>query len=232
MTQFDHFGVGALRITVDEKPGVILCRKIAALGTSIKLDLGEICTDIVFGWDTILVHYDPTVLSPDEIQMRLRRVVPALTQSPGPAVERSVLHQVPVWYNGIDLQEVADSCRLEVAEVISLHCGREYLVGTIGFAPGQAYLGFLHKQLNVARRDTPRTRVPAGSVAIAGGQSTVYPSDLPGGWNILGTSTWQPFDAMRQPPCLIKVGDRVRFTVVEEAEFNEMKAKPKALIEP
>jgi len=121
------------------------------------------------------------------------------------------LHTIPVHYNGPDLLAVANQTGLSAAEVIRQHSEPEYLVYLLGFVPGFAYLGDLHPSLILPRRASPRTRVPAGSVAIAGSQTAVYPLTTPGGWHLLGSTPLKLFDPLREPAALFKAGDRVRF---------------------
>jgi KipI family sensor histidine kinase inhibitor len=121
---------------------------------------------------------------------------------------------IPVTYGGPggpDLADVARMCRLSEAEVIERHLGSELRVLFLGFAPGFAYLGRLDEGLHVPRLATPRTRTPAGSVAIADSMSGIYPADLPGGWWIIGHTDLAMFDPHRDPPALLAPGDRVRF---------------------
>lgn len=123
----------------------------------------------------------------------------------------SRLHTIPVRYDGPDLHAVANQTGLSTAEVIRRHGEPEYLVYLLGFVPGFAYLGDLHPSLILPRRASPRTRVPAGSVAIAGSQTAVYPLTTPGGWHLLGSTPITMFDPTREPAALLKAGDRVRF---------------------
>lgn len=119
-------------------------------------------------------------------------------------------HLVRVRYDGADLDEVARATGLAVAEVVARHAAAAYEVAFVGFLPGFAYLRGLDPRLVVARRSTPRTRVPALSVAIAGPYAGVYPFATPGGWSLLGTAVgFTPFDAARG--AALAVGDRVRF---------------------
>jgi 5-oxoprolinase (ATP-hydrolysing) subunit B len=122
--------------------------------------------------------------------------------------------EVPVRYHGDDLHEVAQICRLRVDEVIALHAAGAYVVAFVGFLPGFAYLDGLDARLHVPRRTQPRTRVPAGSVAIAGAQSGVYPFDSPGGWQIIGRTELRMFDPFRVPAALLQPGDSVRFVAL------------------
>jgi KipI family sensor histidine kinase inhibitor len=119
--------------------------------------------------------------------------------------------EIAVTYDGPDLDEVARLTRLSPEEVVERHRAAEYVAGFVGFAPGFAYLLGLDEKLVVPRRSEPRTRVPAGSVAIAGPYSGVYPRESPGGWRLIGRTDAVLFDASRERPALLVAGDRVRF---------------------
>ena len=132
-----------------------------------------------------------------------------------PANERTV--EIAVRYGGSegeDLRDVADACGLREEEAIAIHAAATYLVSFVGFLPGFAYLDGLDERLHRPRRAQPRARVPAGSVAIAGVQSAVYPFDSPGGWHIIGRTAQRMFDPQREPAALLQPGDRVRFVPV------------------
>jgi KipI family sensor histidine kinase inhibitor len=121
--------------------------------------------------------------------------------------------EIPVRYGGADgpdLAEVAERCGLGEAAVVALHAGTTYRVRFLGFAPGFAYLGPLDPALALPRRATPRERIPAGSVAIAGDQTAVYPGPLPGGWHVIGRTDRALFDPTTDPPSLLQPGDAVR----------------------
>jgi KipI family sensor histidine kinase inhibitor len=120
--------------------------------------------------------------------------------------------ELAVAYDGLDLAEVAQLVELSPEEVVRRHCAATYVVGFIGFAPGFAYLLGGDEQLFVPRRDEPRTRVPGGTVAIAGVYSGVYPRESPGGWRLLGRTDAALFDEAREPPALLAAGDTVRFS--------------------
>jgi KipI family sensor histidine kinase inhibitor len=116
--------------------------------------------------------------------------------------------------DGADLRDVAQACGLREDEAIALHAAATYVVAFVGFLPGFAYLDGLDERLRLPRRAQPRTRVPAGSVAIAGAQSGVYPFDSPGGWHIIGRTAQRMFDPEREPAALLQPVDRVRFVPV------------------
>jgi len=133
---------------------------------------------------------------------------------------------VPVCYDpefGLDLDEVAAKSKLGPAEIVRRHTATEHRVLMVGFAPGQPYIGGLDRRLAVPRRATPRTRVPAGSIAIANAQTVVYPFEIAGGWSVIGRTPLRVFDAQRTPPALLLPGDRVRFAPIARAEYQRLK---------
>jgi KipI family sensor histidine kinase inhibitor len=121
------------------------------------------------------------------------------------------LHRIPVTYDGQDLDDVA--ARLEVSRerIVEIHTSAIYRVFLVGFVPGWAYLGPLAEELELPRRQVPRMLVPAGSVAIAGRQTGIYPLPTPGGWHLIGRTNVKLFLPDSDPPCLFRAGDRVKF---------------------
>jgi KipI family sensor histidine kinase inhibitor len=168
--------------------------------------------DVVPAMVSLAVFYDGRG-SPEEIERGLLQLAGQHPDLPADDAPGSV-HLVPVVYDGPDLLEVASRLQVRPAELVRRHAAAEYRVRFLGFAPGFAYLGPLDSSLVVARRPDPRRRVPAGSVAVAGDQTAIYPLDTPGGWHIIGRTTVRPFDLSRSPPNLFAPGDRVRFEPV------------------
>lgn len=121
--------------------------------------------------------------------------------------------EIPVVYDGEDLALVAQATGLSVEEVVAIHSGTTYFAAFAGFAPGYVYCTGLDARLRLPRRPTPRTSVPAGSVAIADAYTAIYPTASPGGWHLLGHTDLTLFDLKRPEPALIRPGDRVRYTV-------------------
>jgi len=160
--------------------------------------------DVVPGHRTVLVTW--TEERPRELAAFVQSVL-ATDREPEPARHL----EIPVVYDGPDLAEVARLVHLSPQEVVERHVAAEYVVAFIGFAPGFAYLVGGDERLEVPRLQRPRERVPAGSVAIAGPYSGVYPTDSPGGWRLLGRTTLTLFDPERTLPALLASGDRVRF---------------------
>jgi inhibitor of KinA len=168
---------------------------------------------------SITVYYDPVrvpsggkgVPPHERVRQWIEAAAATVDRRP-PTAGRLVT--IPVCYGGEygpDLEAVAAAHGLSAAEVVALHSSGEYFVSAVGFTPGFAYLGGLPARLHTARRKTPRTRVPAGSVAIGGAQTGIYPFETPGGWNLIGRTPWRLFSAPARPPALLQMGDRVRF---------------------
>lgn len=166
---------------------------------------------------TILVHYDPATFAPERLADALSAADSA-ADSDGPAQPGdSRLVTVPVVYDGPDLEELSATTGLSVAEIIERHAAPAYVVAFCGFSPGFAYLTGLDPLLRLPRRATPRTRVPAGSVAIADEFAGVYPAAGPGGWHLLGRTDAVLWDLERDPPALLAPGVLVRFAPVAAA---------------
>jgi KipI family sensor histidine kinase inhibitor len=162
--------------------------------------------DVVVAAEDVAAYFVDPVGALREVEVRIR-ALGQLSDIDEPVRE----HVLQVRYDGIDLDEVAKATALSRDDVIAAHVGATYTVETIGFAPGFAYLSGLDPRLELARRATPRPRVAAGSVAIAGRQSAVYPFDSPGGWHLLGSVVGVTMFGERG--ALLALGDRVRFEV-------------------
>lgn len=179
--------------------------------------------DIAPAYASVLLRFDPRRWpSIAALEAALRK--PLRQAETTTTTDSSACIELPVCYgggHGPDLTEVAALTGLAPEEVIRRHAAVEYRVAMLGFAPGFAYLLGLDPRLAVPRRDTPRTRVPAGSLAIGGGQTGVYPTDLPGGWRLIGRTPLRMFDPRRQPPALLTPGARVRFAPITAEAFAQ-----------
>jgi len=165
--------------------------------------------ELVPGYRTVLIVADPAEAAVlDDLATRL----PELELPPAEAVAGETV-EIPVSYDGEDLPEVASLTGLEAEEVVRRHTAPEYTVAFLGFSPGFPYLVGLDPALEVPRRDTPRTSIPAGSVGLAGNQTGIYPTASPGGWQLIGRTEVTLFDPARDPPALLAPGTRLRFTV-------------------
>lgn len=165
--------------------------------------------DLVPGATTLLATFD--AIPSAEQQARLASVEATSLQRSGVAARsRQREHRIPVRYDGEDLRSLARLLGLCVEDVVRLHCAAEYLVAFVGFQPGFAYLAGLPPALHAPRRAMPRPLVPAGSVAIGGEWTGIYPSATPGGWHLVGRTTLALFDPQAAAPALLAPGDRVR----------------------
>lgn len=165
-------------------------------------------------YDSLLVVFDSLVLNRDEVESSVRSVLK--TQSAAAHPEPQII-DIPVTYggeSGPDLEDVAALCSLTPDQVIEAHAGTIYKVYFIGFVPGFAYLGELPPEIAAPRLRSPRKNVPAGSVAIGGKQTGVYPMSTPGGWRLIGRTNLTLFDPRREKMSLLQAGDRVRFVPV------------------
>lgn len=203
-------GDSAILLTLGDAVDRELNGRVHALAEAIRIaGLGGV-TDVVPAYASLAVYYDASAVGVDEMTGRLRKVL----RTPLPDTTESnagTLVTIPVRYDGPDLAAVTAATGLTADEVIARHSAREYYVYMMGFAPGFAYLGDLDMALRLPRREVPRTRVPRGSVAIAGAQTAVYPHETPGGWHLIGTTDLVLFDPLRDPPARLRAGDRVKF---------------------
>lgn len=166
------------------------------------VDAAGFADDVVPAERTVLVlGPDPAALRAALARLDLQRAEPAPSR----------VLRVPVVYDGADLPEVALAAGLTVEEVIARHCAARYTVAFLGFTRGFPYLVGTPPELHLGRRATPRTVVPAGSVAVAAGYTGIYPMAGPGGWHLLGRTTLPVFDPDRWPPALLAPGDEVEF---------------------
>jgi KipI family sensor histidine kinase inhibitor len=197
-------------IVLGERVDRAIHQEVTALAARIEAAAIPGIVEIVPAYAALTVFFEG-----DAAAMRGRLL--ALSKNPAPAPgpdagpSPSRLHIIPVRYDGPDLDWVATETGLSTAEIVRLHQAPEYLVYLLGFVPGFAYLGDLEPTLVLPRRATPRTRVPAGAVAIAGSQTAVYPLATPGGWHLIGSTAVELFDPRREPAALLRAGDRVRF---------------------
>lgn len=164
---------------------------------------------------TLLIRFDPVRTDRAQIEAAVEAAVAVAAINPASAaVSRTAPVVVPVVYDGADLIAVAELTGCSVDEVIRRHLDGDYTVAFCGFAPGFAYLTGLDERLQVPRRASPRTAVPAGAVAIAGEYTAVYPRPSPGGWQLLGHTTVALWDTDRPFPALLTPGTKVRFEIV------------------
>jgi inhibitor of KinA len=213
--------------------------EIAALGDSALIvqlgdSLGEVlnalrrleaanipgATDIAPAFASVAVFLE----SPANLEVAEAAIRAVLGKKRSAKTARPRLMEVPVCYDrefALDLAIVARHCELSPNEVVKRHAAADYRVRCLGFTPGFPFLAGLPATLATPRRQTPRTAVPAGAVAIGGMQTGVYPLPSPGGWNIIGRTPLHLFDIAREPAALLRAGDRVRFCAITREEFEQ-----------
>jgi len=174
------------------------------------------------GYASLLIDFDPLRLTHDELTVTVEQ----LASSDGPAIDTSRDPvTIPVCYEvefGPDLRDVAQHAGLSAEEVVRLHSSPTYLVYFLGFSPGFVYLGGLPEILHTPRLATPRPSIGGGSVGIAGHQTGIYPADSPGGWKLIGRTPLRMFDPGATPPTRLQPGDRMKFSPIDRATFDEM----------
>lgn len=185
--------------------------------------------EVVPTYRSLLVVHDPLREPRPGLVRDIEGLARAVGEAPADDLERVV--RIPVCYGGAhgpDLEAVAAHAGLPPAEVVSLHAAPVYRVYMLGFLPGFPYLGGLDRRIACPRLDSPRTRIPPGSVGIGGEQTGIYPVESPGGWRLLGRTPLRLFDPAAQRPFLLGAGDGIRFVPIDEAAFAELSGKAAA----
>ncbi len=202
-------GDSALTITVADRISPEAIRRVHSLTASLRSAAIPGIQDVVPAYTGLAVFYDPLHLDYSDLAGVIRGQWSDTNSAIQDIPPRS--WTIPVTYDGPDLPAVAKATGLSMEEVVARHSDRWYDVYFLGFVPGFAYLGPLDPALVLPRRDTPRPRVPAGSVAIGGAQTAVYPLVTPGGWHLIGRTDTRLFDPASEEPARLAAGDRVRF---------------------
>ena len=211
-----------LRIAFAENTDETVHRTVRAAYEALRTSQLPAILDLTPAYDTLQVTIDPLAHNPTALE---RSIASLLSEAVAPdhPIPPARTVTIPVCYDpefGPDLESVASHNNLSIEQVVSGHTSAEYSVHFLGFSPGFAYLGGLARELWTPRLDTPRTRIPAGSVGIAGSQTGVYPQSTPGGWRLIGRTPFVLFDPLRDPPALLGVGDTVRFRAIARDEYE------------
>jgi KipI family sensor histidine kinase inhibitor len=210
-------GDSALLIQLGNEIDITVNQRVHALNALLSAkSFDDGILETVPAYCTLLVHYDPLILTFDQamrwVREQMERVDDATHRTP-----RKL--EVPVRYggaSGADLEAVAASKGISIADAIRLHSERAYTVYMMGFTPGFPYMGTLDERLVMPRLAAPRTLVKAGTVAIAGSQTGIYPIDSPGGWHAIGWTPLKLFDPARDAPFLFAPGDEVKFIPLDD----------------
>lgn len=223
-----HDGDSAVIVSFEPRIDPIISARCVAIASVVRKAKLAGVRDVVEGYATVTVHLDPMLVGSEAVAESVRAFVDKT-----PAVlhrEQGTAHVtcLPVCYggqHGPDLGDVAAFGECSAADVIRRHSEATYRVYALGFLPGFAYLGTVDARIAAPRRHTPRVRVLTGSVGIAGLQTGVYPSESPGGWQIIGRCPVRLCDWTREPPTLLRAGDRVRFAPIDSATYERLQTE-------
>jgi inhibitor of KinA len=219
-------GDAALVVELPPRIDPATSTRVIALADALRARCGAALRDVVIGYCTVTVYFDPLTTDAAWLESEMRAVLrdaSHLQPHAGGTVD------VPVCYGGElgpDLGDVAAAAALSEAAVIDLHTSVAYRVYVVGFIPGFPYMAHVDPRLALPRRPVPRTAVPAGSVAIAAGQTGIYPAETPGGWHIIGRTWIKPYDPSRAQPFLFQPGDTVKFHAVARDAFDRATCLP------
>jgi KipI family sensor histidine kinase inhibitor len=214
-------GDAALLVELPARIDPATSGRVIALARAVRRSRPGLLRDVVVGYCSMTVYFDPLATDAGQLRSELQALAAELPES---APEEGASFEVPVCYGGEygpDLADVAAFAKCSNDEVIALHTGVSYRVYVVGFVPGFPYMASVDSRIAMPRRATPRTRVPAGSVAIAAGQTGIYPTETPGGWHLIGRTNVKPYDPTRPAPFLFQPGDHVRFRAIGRSELQQ-----------
>ena len=200
-------------------------QKLLPFAELLEAEFSDYILDLTPAYFSLLVHYDILKISHVEFIQKIQKCFQnkkfALSSQQKSGVKNKI-HKIPVYYGtevGWDLEEIGKEKSISLAEIIELHSCATYEVYAIGFRPGFGYLGDLEKKLHHPRKKNPRLQIPMGSIAIANEQTAIYPDSSPGGWNLIGKTYLAMVDWQKENPCLLQVGDKVKFEPITKKEF-------------
>lgn len=219
-------GDAGILVRFGDQLGVATTRRVLGALAALDRARGPGWLDLMPGYASVLVVFDPVVTSPDTVEAA---VAAALAGAPEEAPVPPRRHEIPVLYHpdvAPDLAALAAEKRLSVESLVELHTAPLYRCAMLGFRPGFPFLIGLPDRLRTPRLGTPRVNVPAGAVAIAGRQTGIYPCAGPGGWRVVGRTPSRLYQPTRTDPFLIAPGDEVKFVAVDRATFARLESIP------
>lgn len=221
---YQPFGDQALLLQWEQRIDPIINAQVSHLSRAIETAGIPGIQYCLPAYCSLTVGYQPEQISYEKLCASIASIIPDLEKlSILSSENRKII--VPVCYDDIyapDLEWLATHTSITREQIIQLHTSTSFRVYMLGFMPGFPYLGTLPKSLEAPRKETPRLSVPAGSVALAGLQTGIYPIESPGGWQIIGRTPWKIFDPEREEPFLLQVGDEVRFEAIDQVDFDKM----------
>lgn len=199
----------------------------AEINTKIKNTVKTLEEAKIYGIEELLPTYRSILINYDPLKIQYIDLIRSLDEIKNKTVqnreEEIKVVELPVCYGGEfgpDIDYVAQHNNLTTQEVINIHTGEDYLVYMLGFTPGFAYLGGMSEKIATPRLSSPRLKIPAGSVGIAGTQTGIYPSETPGGWQLIGRTPLKLYNPKKEPPALLNAGDYIRFVSISQQEYQ------------
>ena len=220
-------GDSALNMEFGNEISEEINKKIRAVTTLIEAEKISGINEVVPTYRSLMIHYNPLIIQYEELINTLKGMEDNINNIELPSPE---IIEVPVLYGaryGLDIENVAKHNNLTVEDVIKIHTSGEYLIYMLGFTPGFPYLGGMDKRIATPRLQSPRTKIPAGSVGIAGEQTGIYPVQSPGGWQLIGSTPIDIFNPGRENPILLKSGNYIVFKSIDEEEYIKIKEEVK-----
>jgi inhibitor of KinA len=216
-------GEGGLLVELGDTIDPALNARVHQIAEAVRRHLARDVLEVVPTYRSLLVIFDPLRVKRARLEEKIAGLLSRVLRRERRLAGRTV--RVPVGYggrHGPDLEFVAAHGGISVEEVVAIHASASYLVFMLGFTPGFPYLGGMSERIAAPRLDSPRPRIPAGSVGIAGAQTGIYPVESPGGWRLIGRTPLRLFDPQSEHPFLLSAGDRVRFVAVGEREWQDI----------
>ena len=220
-------GDSALNIEFGNEISEEINKKIRAASALIENREISGISEVVPTYRSLMIHYDPLIIEYEELISILKGIEENIKNVELYSPE---IIEIPVLYGGQygpDIENVAMHNKLTVEEVIKIHTSAEYLIYMLGFTPGFPYLGGMDKRIATPRLHSPRTKIPAGSVGIAGEQTGIYPVQSPGGWQLIGSTPIELFNPDSENPILLKSGNYIVFKSIDEEEYMKIKEEVK-----
>ncbi|MGL5756462.1 MAG: 5-oxoprolinase subunit PxpB [Paraclostridium sp.] len=201
-------------------------RKVINLMKNIEVsNLTSVIDEMIPTYRSLMINYNPLKIEYDDFVLEIKKLEKKIKTTD--KLEKNII-EIPVLYGGEfgpDIENVASHNNLSIKEVIDIHSKCEYLVYMLGFTPGFTYLGGMDDKIETPRLKSPRVKIPAGSVGIAGKQTGVYPIDSPGGWQLIGRTPIKLYDINKERPILLSAGDYVKFVPINKTEYENILMK-------
>lgn len=235
MLKYFPSGDSALIVKAGDQISVEINQTIRRLLARVEMERISGITDFIPSYNELMICFNPSLTEYHKLLEIIRSLEPAIADihlPPSALIEVPVLYGGKIIYSeirssgenvsdntGPDLEDVARFNKLSIDDVIQIHSSATYLVYMLGFTPGFCYLGGMDSRIAMPRKETPRLKIPEGSVGIADQQTGIYPIESPGGWQLIGKTPLKLFDPNRKPEFLFKIGDTLRFKPISETEF-------------